>query len=428
MGHHSRPDVGKFKWGKIGCRMLAVAVAIASAANASAAEPSVHPAIQVTEAAGRLHRSSLVIDGHNDLPWAVRQAGGFSEQLDIAEPQPQLHTDIPRLQQGGVGAQFWSVYVPVSTRDDGVALRTTLEQIALVKQMVDRYPKTFEIALGTEDIERIRRSGKIASMIGVEGGHSIENSLSVLRQLYAQGARYMTLTHSATLDWADSCTDDPRHGGLSSFGEAVVLEMNRLGMLVDISHVSADCMRHTLRVTQAPVIFSHSSAAAIAEHPRNVPDDVLRLTAQNGGLVMINFFRDFVDPQDAARSVQRGAYQKQLKQRYPDDPALQDSELKKWEVAHPPVGTCTAHDVLDHIEHVIAVAGIDHVGLGADFDGVPAVPKQLEDVSSYPVITQGLLDRGYSEDQVRKVLGENLMRVFRQTEQVAEQLQQQPAE
>lgn len=399
---------------------ISAAAGVLTAEGGAAKEP-----IVVTEAARRLHVEALVVDGHNDLPWAVREAGGFSDQLNIARLQPQLHTDIPRLRQGGVGAQFWSVYVPVSTGDDGVALRTTLEQIALVKQMIQRHSDVFELALGTEDIRRIRERGKIASLIGVEGGHSIENSLGVLRQLYAEGARYMTLTHSATLDWADASTDQPRHGGLSPFGEAVVLEMNRLGMLVDISHVSADCMRHTLRVTRAPVIFSHSSAAAIADHPRNVPDDVLQMTAQNGGVVMINYFPTFIDPQAAARSVARAAYQQQLKQMYPGDAAKQDGELQKWDVGHPFVGSCSVHDVLDHIEHVIDVAGVDHVGLGSDFDGVPALPEQLEDVSTYPVITQGLLDRGYAEVEIRKVLGENLMRVFGQAEQVAQRMQRQ---
>jgi membrane dipeptidase len=379
--------------------------------------------IVVSELARRIHRTAPVVDGHNDLPWALRQAGGSLTQTDISHSQPKLHTDIPRLRSGGVGAQFWSVYVPTSTMRQSSALSTTLEQIELVKRIVNHYPDVFELALNTQDIDRIRAQGKIASMIGVEGGHSIENSLAVLRQLYTQGARYMTLTHSTSLDWADSCSDESKCGGLSPFGEEVVREMNRLGMLVDISHVSADCMRHTLRVAKAPVIFSHSSARAIAGHPRNVPDDVLRTTKENGGVVMINFFNDFIHPEDAKRSAQRAARRRELESQFPGDSEKSDVELKKWELTHPRSQLCTVDHVLDHIDHVIAVAGIDHVGIGSDFDGVPALPKQLDDVSSYPVITQGMLDRGYDEAEVRKVMGENVMRAFRQAEAVAKAMQ-----
>ena len=377
------------------------------------------PMIVVSDAAREIHQRSPVVDGHNDLPWALRKAGGRFSKFDIAKPQPQFHTDIARLRRGGVGAQFWSVYVPVSTSNDGSALSTTLEQIEIVKAMCEQYPETFELAMSTKDIDRIRRSGKIASMIGVEGGHSIENSLNVLRQLYRQGARYMTLTHSKSLDWADSCSDDAKCNGLSPFGEQVIREMNQMGMLVDISHVSADCMRHTLRIAQAPVIFSHSSARSIADHPRNVPDDVLRMTRENGGVVMINFFNDFVNPIDADRSARRSAQRKALEAQFANDEEQVDAGVRKWELAHPRSKRCTVHDVLDHIEHVIKVAGIDHVGLGSDFDGVPALPKQLDDVSTYPVITQGLLDRGYQPNQIQKVLGENVLRAFRKAESVA---------
>lgn len=372
--------------------------------------------IVVSAKAIEIHRSSPVVDGHNDLPWALRDAGGRFGQYDIAMPQPKFHTDIARLNSGGVGAQFWSVYVPVSTSLKGNSLTTTLEQIEIVKEMTQRYSNVFELALSTDDIDRIRKQGKIASMIGVEGGHSIENSIGVLRQLYREGARYMTLTHSISLDWADSCSDKSISGGLSPFGEEVVREMNRLGMMVDISHVSADCMRHTLRTTKAPVIFSHSSARAVADHPRNVPDDVLAMTRDNGGVVMINFFTDFVHPAAAERSNRKSALRKQLDQEFPSDPDHVTTEVQKWQLANPRPRNCTVHDVLDHIEHVIDVAGIDHVGLGSDFDGVPSLPRQLDDVSSYPVITQGLLDRGYSESDIRKVLGENVMRVFREVE------------
>ena len=388
---------------------------------ATAQEDADRTPIVVTDVARRIHRTAPVIDGHNDLPWALRKSGGASS-VDLKQIQTDLHTDIPRLRTGGVGAQFWSVYVPVGTMREGSALTTTLEQIDLVKSLCEQYPDTFELALSTGDIERIRSAGKIASMIGVEGGHSIENSINVLRQLYRQGARYMTLTHSKSLDWADSCTGEPKSGGLSKFGEEVVREMNRLGMLVDLSHVSAECMRDALRVAKAPIIFSHSSVRAIADHPRNVPDDVLQLTQQNGGLVMINFYNAYVHPDDAARSKKYYALRAELEKKYPDDPDQVDAELKKWLVANARSSECTVHDVVDHIDYVAKLIGVEHVGLGSDYDGVPRLPKQLEDVSTYPVITQGLLDRGYSEDDVRKVLGKNLMRVFREAEQVASKL------
>ncbi len=395
--------------------------------NSASAEERDEPRVPivVSERAIAIHRTSPVIDGHNDLPWALRQAGGSFDRFDIAKSQPDFHTDIDRLKRGGVGAQFWSVYVPVSTMQRGSALTTTLEQIEIVKDMANRYSDVFELADCVDDIERIRERGKIASMIGVEGGHSIEKSIGVLRQLYAQGARYMTLTHSMSLDWADSCSDEPISGGLSAFGEEVVREMNRMGMMIDLSHVSADCMRHALRVTRAPVIFSHSSAQAVADHPRNVPDDVLRMTRENGGVVMINFFSDFVNRRDAIRSCERMRQRAELESRFPDDTEAAESELRKWELSNPRSSACTVHDVLDHIDHVIHVAGIDHVGLGSDFDGVPALPRQLDDVSAYPVITQGLIDRGYHDAEIRKVLGENAIRVFRQVEQVAADLRSQ---
>ena len=376
--------------------------------------------VQVSDEARRLHESAMLFDGHNDLPWQFRQLGMPSfDKVDISLPQPKLHTDIPRLKQGGVKAQFWSVYVPVEEGEQGRALLTTLEQIQLVKEMVARYPETFELALTTKDVERIQETGKIASLIGVEGGHCIENSLNVLRQLYSAGARYMTLTHSSTLDWADSATDAPQHDGLNAFGEEVVREMNRLGMLVDISHVSVSTMKDALRVSRAPIIFSHSSARAVADHPRNVPDDVLQLTARNGGVVMINFYSSFIVPASAKRSVERSNYQQQLR-----DQGLSEDEVKRamtrWGQRHP-IDVGSIHDVVDHIDHVAKVAGIDHVGIGSDYDGIDAVPDQLEDVSTYPRITQELLNRGYSAEQIRKIMGGNIMRVLKEAEAVAAQ-------
>ncbi len=375
--------------------------------------------VVVTEEARKLHASSLLFDGHNDLPWQYRERGMPSfDELDISQPQPELHTDILRLRQGGLGAQFWSVYVPDSTRRDGNSLLMTLEQIDLVRAMIKRYPDTFELALTAADVKRIHAAGRIASLIGVEGGYAIENSLNVLRQLYQRGARYMTLTHSANLDWADSATDDARHGGLTPFGEEVVREMNRLGMLVDISHVSPETMTDALRVSRAPIIFSHSSARAIADHPRNVPDDVLRMTAANGGVVMVNFYPSFIVPASAKRSTERTKYKQQLEIEIADADARKQA-LTRWENSHP-LDTGSIHDVVDHIDHIVQVAGIDHVGLGSDYDGIDAVPKQLEDVSTYPRITQELLNRGYPAGHIRQILGLNCLRVLQRAEELAQ--------
>ena len=397
-----------------------VVAVVAASAPARAADTSGDkvPPVVVTDKARRIHHSALVFDGHNDLPWKLREEfGGRLDRCDLRQPQPKLQTDIPRLRQGGLGAQFWSVYVPAETNQAGTALRDTLEQIDLVHQMVARYPETFELALTADDVERIHRQGKIASLIGVEGGHSIQESLGALRQLYKLGARYMTLTHSETLSWADSATDEPRHGGLTAFGEEVVREMNRLGMLVDISHVSADTMRDALRVSRAPVIASHSSAYSIAPHRRNVPDDVLKLLAANGGVVMVNFYSGYVVP-DAART--RADFleaRRELKAQFPD-PAEYEAAVQRWDEAHP-ISPGSVRTVVDHIDHMVRVAGVDQAGIGSDYDGVSMVPRQLEDVSCYPNITQELLNRGYGEGDIVKILGGNILRVLRRAEEVA---------
>ena len=386
------------------------------------ARPSDRSPVVLTDKSREIHSRAIVIDGHNDLPWELRAQGSLSfTRLDISKHQESLQTDIPRLREGGLDVQFWSVYVPASTAYDGTALTATLEQIEMVNAMIDHYPETFELALTVADIRRICAEGKIASLIGVEGGHSIQNSLNVLRQLYRLGARYMTLTHSDTLDWVDSATDEARHNGLTPFGEDVVGEMNKLGMLVDLSHVSPDTMKDVLRITKAPVIFSHSSARAIAESPRNVPDDVLKLVAKNGGVVMVNFFSGFVVPTSADRYARRLNYERELKASL-DDATQVRIELSKWEKQQEPMERGTIHDLIDHIDHIVQVAGIDHVGLGSDYDGVTVLPTQMDDVASYPYITQALLDRGYSEADINKVLGENLLRVMEETEKVAKQL------
>ncbi|MBL8811791.1 MAG: dipeptidase [Planctomycetaceae bacterium] len=347
--------------------------------------------VVVSPKATEVHFSGMLFDGHNDLPWMIRDIGNSTfDNFDIAKDQPKLHTDIPRLRQGGVKAQFWSVYVPASADASGDALSQTLHQISIVKTMVKRYPDTFEMASTADDIERIVKAGKIASMMGVEGGYSIENDIANLHRLYNEGCRYMTLTHSKSLSWADSATDTPRVNGLSDFGREVVLEMNRMGMLVDLSHVSPATMKAALQVSKAPVIYSHSSALAINDHPRNVPDDVLPLVAANGGVIMVNFFSGFIAPTET---------------------------LKKNKEA-----TGTIYDVVDHIDHLVKHCGIDHVGIGSDYDGVSRLPEQLESVATYPRITQLLLDRGYDRESIHKILGGNVMRVLRAAEKVSAEM------
>ena len=369
--------------------------------------------------ARKIHAESPVFDGHNDLPWALRTRDGLSfRTVDLTRDQPTLHTDLPRLKKGGVGAQFWSAFVPVDTAKKGAAVTTTLEQIDVIHRLVKQYPAQLEMAYTVADIERIRKGGKIASLIGIEGGHSIDNSLGTLRMLYKLGVRYMTLTHSESLAWADSATDKPRANGLSKFGEEVVLEMNALGMLVDLSHVSPATMRAALKISKAPVIFSHSSAKAIADHPRNVPDDVLKLLEANNGVAMVNFFSGFVVPEGARAMTRMFDVGRDLRAKYPDDEPKYKEAMRAWQKQNDyPAGT--VHDVVDHIEHVIKIAGVDHVGIGSDYDGISRLPKQLEDVSCYPAITQELLNRGHKKDDILKILGGNILRVFRDAEKVA---------
>jgi membrane dipeptidase len=404
-----------------GLALAALLVHSISSLLSAQESPPTPPPVVLSEEALKIHREALLIDGHNDLPWELRtRADSGFEKFDIARPQPKLHTDIERFRKGGVGGQFWSAYVPADTIATGDSLQQTLEQIDLIHRMLRRYPDVFELALTADDVERIHRSGKIASLIGIEGGHSIQNSLGVLRQLYSMGARYMTLTHSETLGWADSATDTPRHGGLAPFGEDVVREMNRLGMLVDISHVSAETMHDALDISKAPIIASHSSTYAIAQHPRNVPDDVLRRLRDNGGVVMINFFSGFVVPESAKTMSRMFEVRRELKAKYPDEKEY-ERQYSLWRRANP-FAPGTVHTVVDHIDHVVKVAGVDHVGLGSDYDGITTTPKQLEDVSCYPYITQELLNRGYTAEQIKKILGLNVLRALRGAEQTAKEL------
>jgi membrane dipeptidase len=339
---------------------------------------------EIEARARALHRSTPLIDGHNDYPWLVRQnAAGDLALLDIGTPKPALMTDIPRLRDGGVGGVFWSVYVP-GDAPGPPAVQGTLAQIDVVHRMMRTYASTFELATTAADIERIFTAGRIASLIGVEGGHSIDNSLATLRMLYALGARYLTLTHSHHVDWADSASEPPRLGGLSRFGEEVVREMNWLGMLVDLSHVSPEAMDDALRVAAAPVIFSHSSARALHDHERNVPDHILMQVRGNGGVVMVTFVPTFLT-----------------------------------------VGRARLSHVADHMDHVRRVAGADHVAIGSDFDGMPRTPVGLHDVSTFPALTAELLRRGWTDDDVRKTMGLNVIRVLRRAEEVAARLQRQ---
>ncbi len=402
-----------------------VVVAGIGAVVAAQAPPSAASAA-LLERARALAKQSPLIDGHNDYPWALREKSPARDlaALDLSKPQPTIMTDIARLKAGGVGGQFWSVFVPVSLKGDA-AVTTTLEQIDVVHRMTGRYPETFALSLTAADVERAFKDGRIASLIGMEGGHSINNSLATLRQMYALGARYMTLTHTSNTAWADSATDVPAHHGLTPFGEAVVHEMNRLGMLVDLSHVSPETMAAALRVSKAPVIFSHSSARAICDHPRNVPDDILKQVATNGGVVMANFYPPFVVPEGGAQAAATYALMHELEAKYPNDPKAVRDGVTAFQNAHP-IPKATIAMVADHIDHIRQVAGVDHVGIGSDFDGIESTPVGLEDVSTYPALLAELLRRGWSDDDVKKVMGLNVLRVMKQAEAVAAGMKTEP--
>jgi membrane dipeptidase len=373
----------------------------------------------------QLLREVPLIDGHNDLPWQYRKRTNDLTAIDLARDTskltPTVITDIPRLRAGGVGAQFWSVYVPPIPAGPP-AVQAVLEQIDVVHRMVARYPETFELALTAADIERIHRQGKIASLIGMEGGHSINDSLAVLRMTYGLGARYMTLTHTKNTDWADAAGDKPKHHGLTRFGEEVVREMNHLGMLVDLSHVTDETMRAALKVSQAPVIFSHSSARALCDSPRNVPDDVLEMTARNGGVVMVCFLPGYLTERARIAMAASEAEKARLRKLYPENSPRYQKALDAWRRKHPSLHESSLTDVADHIDHMRKVAGIEHVGIGSDFDGFDGAPDGLEDVSCYPALLAELMRRGYTPEEVKQVAGLNLLRVFREVEKVSAQL------
>jgi len=373
----------------------------------------------------RVLAKTPLIDGHNDLPWEIRdrfknKLSGLDLKQDTSKLKPPegaaaLMTDIPRMRAGHMGGQFWSVWIPVETRGPE-AVQMTLEQIDLTKQMVNAYPADLEMAYTAADIRRIHKAGRVASLIGIEGGHQINASLQVLRQMYDAGARYMTLTHSSNTPWADSATDAPKNHGLSAFGREVVKEMNRIGMVIDLSHVSAETMKATLSTSTAPVIFSHSSARALCDHPRDVDDEVLKLVAKNGGIVMVNFYNGYVSEQRRLWDAEYAGEQGKLLTPpfgglYIGQPERAKAELAKWEKEHPkpPV---TLQQVADHFDHIKQVAGVDHIGIGSDFDGITETPAGLEGVDKYPALLAELMRRGWTDAEIAKVAGDNLLRVL----------------
>lgn len=398
--------------------LTAIALACASPAFAQTYAPTPRELGRID----RILSRTPLIDGHNDLADQVKDnfAGDITRldlTADTSRLTPPLHTDIPRLRRGHIGAQFWSVYVPAELSGPAAAEAVQV-QIDVVRQLIARYPSVFAFADSADDVSRIHRRGRIASMLGMEGGEPINGNLAVLRAFRAQGVLYMTLCHSKTTSWVDSATDAPRHGGLSPFGEEVVREMNRIGMLVDLSHVSAESMRDALRVSTAPVIFSHSSAYALTSHPRNVPDDVLRLVHQNGGVVMVNFYPGFVSEEVRAWAALRVGEEARQKALHPDDPEAVRAAMSEWESANARPAASIAQ-VADHIEHIRDVAGVENVGIGADMDGVPYLPVGLEGVDGYPNLFAELMRRGWSDADLARLAGGNLLRALRRAEAVS---------
>lgn len=377
-----------------------------------------------------------LIDGHNDLPWEIRsREGAIDLNVDHANVKPPadaasdwvgLMTDIPRLRAGHVGGQFWSVWIPTTTTGPE-AIKTTIEQIDIVRNMVAQYPQAFQMAYTADDIVRIHKAGRIASLIGIEGGHQIGNSMPALRQMFALGVRYMTLTHSSNTDWADSATANPQHDGLTGFGRAVVGEMNRIGMIVDLSHVSEKTMKDTLAITRSPVMFSHSGARGLIDHPRDVSDDVLKLVAKNRGIVMVNFFPGYISEKRARWNSDRAAEATRYNSPpffglYIGQPERAAAAMAEWERLHPPP-TVSLADVADHLDYIRRVAGVESVGLGSDFDGIPNTPEGLDGVDKYPALLVELARRGWTDADLAAVAGGNMLRVMRANEAVARKLQ-----
>ena len=415
--------------------LVASLVSVCASTSAAWAAPS---DAALAARVDRVLKATPLIDGHNDLPWEIRDRYGNAGAVDLSvdattlprrpgapEDESPLMTDIPRLHRGRVGAQFWSVWIP-ATLSGAAAIKTTLEQIDLVHTLVARYPRDLEMAYTAQDIVRAHKQGRVASLIGIEGGHQIGDSLAALRQMYALGARYMTLTHTSNIAWADSATDVPLHHGLTPFGRAVVGEMNRIGMIVDLSHVSAETMKAALAVTAAPVMFSHSGARAVDDHPRNVPDDVLALVARNRGIVMVNFYPGYVSSDsnhyDADLAAEKTRYNAPpYAGLYIGQPEKAKAALAEWQKQHP-APHVTIGMVADHIEHIRDVAGVDSVGIGSDFDGIPTTPDGLEAVDKFPALFVELARRGWTDEALAKVAGGNMLRVLGEAEAVAHRL------
>jgi membrane dipeptidase len=403
--------------------LMAAAMISAATAQAQPIDPKVQARID------RILKATPLIDGHNDIAEQLaenykRNISGLASGTD-KRPDHPLMTDMARLHAGRVGGQFWSVYINGELTGDA-AIRETIEEIDIIRRMIEAYPNDLELARTADDVVRIHKSGRIASMLGVEGGRQIGGSLAALRQYYNLGARYMTLTHNQTTEWADSATDDPKYDGLSPFGVTVVHEMNRIGMLVDLSHVSPATMKDAIAASKAPVIFSHSSARAIGGHPRNVPDDVLALLPANGGVVMVNWVPTFLSDAMWRWSADQSAEEARLKAIHREDSNAVKTALKAWEAAHPRPPVAVAN-VADHIEHVAKVAGYDHVGIGADLDGIPFTPDGLTGVESYPLVFAELIRRGWSDENLAKLAGGNVLRVLRRAEAVSASMKNEPA-
>ena len=394
--------------------------------STNAAAQSISPQVQAR--IDHILKETPLIDGHNDIAEQLREnyglkVEGLASGTAQWKPKP-LMTDMARLRQGRVGGQFWSVYIPSEVTGDA-AIRETIEQIDIVKRMVKAYPNDLALAATADDVVRVHKTGRVASLIGIEGGHQIGGNLAALRQFYELGARYMTLTHFKNNEFADSATDDPKYHGINDFGRTVVHEMNRLGMLVDLAHVSDDTMRAALQVSKAPVVFSHSSARALDDHPRNVPDDILRLTAKNGGVVMVNFYSAYVSDDVRKWNAEHAAEEARLKSLFVGQPDGRDAAMKTWEQAHP-APLATVSEVADHVDHIAKVAGYDHVGIGGDLDGIDAAPAGLGTVSGYPLLFAELIRRGWSDQNLAKLAGGNVLRVMRQAEAVAASMKNEP--
>lgn len=402
---------------RLSLALLALTMLSANSASAQATE-------QDLARAKRILASTPLVDGHNDLAWAIRESA--TAPMDVASydlrQRTRGHTDLDRLRKGMVGAQFWSIYVPGEVKDSGFA-RIQLEQFDIARRFIAMYPERLELALTAQDVRDSFKRGRIGSLLGMEGGHAIENSLGALRAYYALGARYMTLTHNVTLDWADAALDTPKHNGLTEFGKEVIREMNRLGMMVDLSHVSPGVMSDALDVTESPVIFSHSDARALVDVPRNVPDSILRRLDKNGGVVMVTFVPTFISGKMSAYEAKLNEAQRQAKLKLAaNDQAGLRAATAAWTAANPAPVVTLSH-VADHIEYIRKVAGADHVGIGGDFDGISVVIKGLEDVSTYPALFTELIHRGWSDDDLKKLAGENVLRVLKRNEEVAARLQ-----